>query len=186
MNADPVRDPAEASEASEAGRRRTGPGSVRHSLIEPAVTAVLAEVVFGLVGGPPAVAAGAVLLALAALFAGRYVAGAGILDVGLRSRPRLLDAHEPGLSDWRWTVRQGLVPDGDAQPLRGRLQRLFAARLSEVHHLPLTSDLPADRERAARLLGPELWPWIDPAGDPPAPAFPPDVLAALVDRLESL
>ncbi|MFF7456669.1 hypothetical protein [Kitasatospora sp. NPDC008115] len=161
---------------------RTGAGSVRHSLVELSVTAVLAEVVFGLVGGLPAVAAGAALIAVAALIAGRYVAGGGVLDIGLRRRPRLLDAHEPGLADWRWTVRQALVPDGDAQPLRGRLQRLYAARLAEAHHLSLT----ADRERAAELVGPGLWPWIDPAGDLPAPSVPPDVLHALVDRLESL
>ncbi|MFF8768657.1 hypothetical protein [Kitasatospora sp. NPDC015120] len=168
--------------APEDGPGRIRPGSVRHSLGELAVTAVLAEVLLGLVGGLPAAGAGAVLITVAALLTGRYVAGGGSLDVGLRRRPRLLDAHEPGLADWRWTVRQGLTPDGDAQPLRGRLQRLFAARLSEAHQVSLT----ADRDRAAELLGPRLWPWIDPAGEPPAPALPRDVLLALVDRLESL
>ncbi|MEV6973586.1 hypothetical protein [Kitasatospora sp. NPDC093806] len=175
--ADPAADPADDAD-------RTGPGSVRHSLLELTLAAVLAEVVFGLVGGLEAVVAGAVLLALTALVTGRYVAGAGFLDLGLRRRPRLLDSHEPGLGDWRWTVRQGLTPDGDAQPLRGRLQRLFAARLSESHHVSLTTT--ADRERAAELIGPRLWPWIDPVGEPPAPTVPPDVLLALVDRLESL
>ncbi|MFB7470967.1 hypothetical protein [Kitasatospora sp. NPDC056184] len=167
---------------SEEGRKPAWPGSVRHSLLELAVVAVLAEVVFGLVGGRSAAVAGAVLLGVAALLTGRYVAGAGALDVGLRRRPRLMDSHEPGLADWRWTVRQGLAPDGDAQLLRGRLQRLYAARLSEAHHVSLA----ADRERAAELVGARLWPWIDPVGEPPARAVPPDVLRALVDRLESL
>ncbi|MET8700268.1 hypothetical protein ACFVUH_04200 [Kitasatospora sp. NPDC058032] len=179
MSSEPARRRAAASEG---GRQPTRTGSVRHSLTELTVVAVLAEVVLGLVGGPPAVVAGAAVLVAVALLTGRYVAGAGSQDVGLRRRPRLMDSHEPGLSDWRWTVRQGLTPDSDAQLLRGRLQRLFAARLSEEHHVSLT----ADRQRAAELIGARLWPWIDPVGEPPAPAFPPDVLRELVDRLESL
>ncbi|MFB6890361.1 hypothetical protein ACFCX4_13715 [Kitasatospora sp. NPDC056327] len=171
-----------AGAPGERPRGAAGPGSVRRVLIATAAVAVLAETVFGLVGGPPAVTAGAVLLVVAGLLTGRYVAGAGVLEVSLRRRQRLRDAREPGLGDWYGTVREGLAPDGDAHLLRGRLQRLFAARLSEVHHLSLA----ADRDRAAELIGPRLWPWIDPDGDPPAPAFPPDVLSALVDRLESL
>ncbi|WP_327682206.1 hypothetical protein [Kitasatospora sp. NBC_00458] len=173
---------------SAADRRPRGPevkvtpGSVRHSLIELAVPAVLAEVVLGLVGGLPAAGAGAVLLIATALLTGRYVAGAGFGEEGLRSRPRLLEAYEPGLGDWRWTVRQGLDPQGDGQALRGRLQRLFAARLSEAHGLTL----PADRERAAELLGPRLWPWIDPDAPAPSEDIPAPVLHALVGRLESL
>ncbi|MGV9267252.1 hypothetical protein ACWDRR_21620 [Kitasatospora sp. NPDC003701] len=158
------------------------PGSIRHSLIELTVAAVLAEVLLALVGGASAAAAGAVLLTAAALVAGRYVAGAGFLDIGLRSRRRLMDAREPGLGDWRWTVRQGLDPQGDARPLRGRLRRLFAARLSEVHGVSLT----ADRDRAAELIGPRLWPWIDPENPDPDAIVPSPVLLALVDRLESL
>ncbi|MEU6238317.1 hypothetical protein [Kitasatospora sp. NPDC047058] len=158
------------------------PGSVRHSLIELTAVAVLAEIVFYLVGGLPAAGAGAVLLVGVALVTARYVAGAGVPAVGWRRRERLMEAHEPGLGDWRWTVRQGLDPEGDVQPLRGRLQRLFAARLSEVHGL----SLPADRDRAAELLGPRLWPWIDPDAPAPAEAVPAPVLLALVDRLESL
>ncbi|MFD0273987.1 hypothetical protein ACFVHB_08730 [Kitasatospora sp. NPDC127111] len=158
------------------------PGSVRHSLIELTATAVLAEVGFFLVGGLPAAGAGAVLLVAVALLTARYVAGAGFRQEGLRRRERLMEAHEPGLGDWRWTVRQGMDPEGDVQPLRGRLQRLFAARLSEAHGL----SLPADRDRAAELVGPRLWPWIDPEAPAPAEAVPAPVLLALVDRLESL
>ncbi|GAA2828500.1 hypothetical protein RMN57_03170 [Kitasatospora sp. CM 4170] len=181
MSTDPGRRAVEPNAGAE---ELVAPGSIRHSLIELAVAAVLAEILFGLVGGLPAAAAGAVLFALAALPTARYVAGAGFLDVGLRRRSRLMDSHEPGLGDWRWTVRQGLAPDGDVQPLRGRLQRLFAARLSEAHNLSLADD--RDRDRAADLIGPGLWPWIDPAAQAPAPTVPPDVLLALVDRLESL
>ncbi|MFE2727599.1 hypothetical protein [Kitasatospora sp. NPDC059327] len=180
--ADPA---APADPADPKGPSRDGlavPGSIRHSLIELTVTAVLAEVLFALVGGVPAVVAGAVVLVAAAAVAGRYVAGAGFLDIGLRSRPRLLDTREPGLGDWHWTVRQGLDPKGDARPLRGRLRRLFAARLSEAHGVSLT----ADRDRAAELIGPRLWPWIDPDAADPDTVVPGPVLLALVDRLESL
>ncbi|MQS15824.1 hypothetical protein F7Q99_27040 [Streptomyces kaniharaensis] len=155
---------------------------MRHSLIELTVAAVLAEVVFALVGGVPAATAGAVLLTTAALLTARYVAGAGVGGSTWGRRPRLMEAYEPGLGDWRWTVRQGLDPQGDTGPLRTRLQRLFTVRLAEVHGL----HLPADRERAAELLGPRLWPWIDPEAPAPAETFPAPVLRALVERLESL
>ncbi|MFJ2780634.1 hypothetical protein [Kitasatospora sp. NPDC087315] len=158
------------------------PGSVRHSLIELGLVAVAAEILFALVGGVAAAGAGAVLMAVAALVTGRYVAGAGFLDVGPRSRQRVMDAREPGLGDWHWTVRHGLDPQGDGGPLRGRLQRLFAARLSERHGLSLTDD----RDRAAALIGAGLWPWIDPSRPAPAEIFPEPVVRALVDRLESL
>ncbi|MFJ4091723.1 hypothetical protein ACIPYS_09085 [Kitasatospora sp. NPDC089913] len=165
-----------------AGGGLAAPGSVRHSLIELTGAAVLAEVLLALVGGAPAAAAGAVLLTTGALVTGRYVAGAGFLDIGLRRRQRVLDARELGLGDWRWTVREGLDPKGDAGPLRGRLRRLFAARLSETHGVSLT----ADRDRAAELVGPRLWPWIDPEAADRDGAVPAAVLLALVDRLEAL
>lgn len=122
------------------------------------------------------------MLTAVALVTGRYVAGAGFGEEGLRQRARVMEAHEPGLGDWRWTIHHGLDPQGDGQPLRGRLQRLYAARLSEAHGL----SLPADRDRAAELVGPRLWPWIDPEAAAPAATVPAPVLLALVDRLESL
>ncbi|MGW2248590.1 hypothetical protein ACWCXH_00085 [Kitasatospora sp. NPDC001660] len=158
------------------------PGSIRHSLIELTVAAVLAEPLLALVGGVPAAGAGAVLLTATALVTARYVAGAGALETILRRRPRLMEAHEPGLGDWRWTVGQALDPQGDGGPLRTRLQRLYVVRLSDVHGLRL----PADRDRAAELVGPRLWPWIDPEAPAPAETVPAPVLHALVDRLESL
>ncbi|MFD8749530.1 hypothetical protein ACFV0O_00880 [Kitasatospora sp. NPDC059577] len=163
-------------------RELARPGSVRHSLIELAVPAVLAEVLFGLVGGWPGAGAGVVLLTATGLLVARRVAGAGTGARTLRSRARQMEAYEPGLGDWRWTVRQGLDPDGDAAPLRFRLQRLYTVRLAEVHGV----DLSVDRDRAADLLGPRLWPWIDPLAPAPAGAFPAAVLSELVDRLDSL
>ncbi|MFD8693640.1 hypothetical protein [Kitasatospora purpeofusca] len=178
-SADPA-DPADPTRPT--GHGLAAPGSVRHSLIELTGTAVLAEVLFALVGGAPAAAAGAVLLTVGALVTARYVAGAGFLDIGLRSRQRVMDSREPGLGDWRWTVREGLDPQGDAGSLRGRLRRLYAARLSETHGVSLT----ADRDRAVELIGPRLWPWIDPEAADRDGAVPAAVLLALVDRLEAL
>ncbi|WP_327072211.1 hypothetical protein OG196_00890 [Kitasatospora purpeofusca] len=171
-----------ARPADRTGHGLAAPGSVRHSLIELTGTALLAEVLFALVGGAPAAAAGAVLLTVGALLTGRYVAGGGFLDIGLRRRQRVMDSREPGLGDWRWTVREGLDPQGDAGPLRGRLRRLYAARLSETHGVSLT----ADRDRAVELIGPRLWPWIDPEAADRDGAVPAAVLLALVDRLEAL
>ncbi|MFC5664853.1 hypothetical protein ACFP3U_17925 [Kitasatospora misakiensis] len=160
------------------------PGSVRHSLLELGFVALLAELLFGLVGGLPAAGAGAVLLTVAGLAAGWYVAGAGARREGLghRLRKPLMDSRAPGLGDWRWTVRQALEPEGDGRPLRSRLQRLYAARLSELYGLSLT----ADRGPVAELVGPELWPWIDPESAAPTATVPAPVLLALVERLESL
>ncbi|MEU4301087.1 hypothetical protein [Kitasatospora aureofaciens] len=166
----------------EADRELARPGSVRHSLIELALPAVLAEVLCALVGGWPGAGAGAVLLAVTGLLLGRRVAGAGTEPFFLRRRPREMDVYEQGLGDWRWTVRQGLDSRGDAEVLRARLQRLYAVRLVEVHGLNLS----VDRDRAAELLGPRLWPWIDPLAPLPAEVFPAEVLRELVDRLDSL
>ncbi|MFF2080081.1 hypothetical protein ACFVXG_35640 [Kitasatospora sp. NPDC058162] len=163
-------------------RELARPGSVRHSLIELAGPAVLAEILCALVGGWPGAGAGVVLLALTGLLLARRVAGAEARPFTLLRQPRGTDVYEQGLGDWRWTVRQGLDPQGDAGPLCARLQRLYAVRLAEVHGL----NLPADRDRAAELLGPRLWPWIDPLAPRPAEVFPPEVLHELVDRLDSL
>ncbi len=74
--------------------------------------------------------------------------------------------------------------------LRPRLTNLLAARLSERHGISL-----ADEPQAARNLlrgtRHDLWPWIDPARPTPPdagsqPGIPPNVLAALIDRLEKL
>jgi hypothetical protein len=66
--------------------------------------------------------------------------------------------------------------------MRPQLQRLFAARLAEVHGVELFRD----PVRAAALVGPDLWPWLDPAAAPPRPVLDEPTLRALLDRLEAL
>jgi hypothetical protein len=79
------------------------------------------------------------------------------------------------------------------QALRPRLTNLLAARLSERHGISLADD--PDAARALLEAGPrprhDLWPWIDPRrsaiqDSASRPGIPPNVLAALVDRLEKL
>lgn len=69
---------------------------------------------------------------------------------------------------------------------RPLLTRLAAARLAELHRV----DLHADPGRAAQLLGPEVWPWVDPRREPASDSQPPgvgrDVLSRIIDRLERL
>jgi len=77
--------------------------------------------------------------------------------------------------------------------LRPRLENLLAARLSERHGISLADD----PDEARRLLTggkpgrSDLWTWIDPRRQTPPdagslPGIPPNVLAALIDRLERL
>ncbi|MFE0463108.1 hypothetical protein ACFW1A_28020 [Kitasatospora sp. NPDC058965] len=144
--------------------------------------AVAGEVLFGLVAGLPGLGLGAALICGAALVAARYTAGAGAQDGGYRRGVRLMAGRPPAMGEWYWTVRNGLDRDAYRQALRPQLQRLYAAKLSDRHHVSLHRD-PA---RAAALIGPVAWPWLDPEHAPPADTVPPQVLAELVRRLESL
>ncbi|MCQ4209568.1 hypothetical protein [Streptomyces longispororuber] len=136
-----------------------------------------------------AVAAGAVLAVLfaAGLLLVRYVVGAGSLDSGHRDEVRLLRTRAPGMGEWRRNVRTAAGPDGALYyraVLRPELRRLFAAALAEHHHVSLDHQ----PERAAELIGADLWPWLghDTPGTGPDGDVPVPVLRALVDRLEAL
>lgn len=158
------------------------PGSVRHTFAVLSGVAIAAEVALALVGGLPAVFGGLALITAAALLTARYVGGADAEDSGLRREARLMSSREPGLGEWYWTVRSGLDDDGFHHPLRPQLQRLYTARLSELHGVSLLTD----SDRAAELVGPALWPWIDPWRHAPQRTVPKPVLRALVDRLDTL
>ncbi|MDH6136722.1 hypothetical protein P3T37_006153 [Kitasatospora sp. MAA4] len=158
------------------------PGSVRDSLTVLGVAAAGAELALTLVGGLTGAALGAALLTALAVLVARYVTGAESEDSGYRKNLRLMGSHSPSIQDWHWTVRNGLDDDGFTHVLRPRLQRLYASRLSELHAVSLFTD-PA---RAAALVGPDLWPWLDPEQPPPGSTLPEPLLRALVDRLETL
>jgi hypothetical protein len=140
-----------------------------------------------LLDGPEAAGAVVAVLVVAALVVARYVAGAGAFDSGRRDEVRLLRTRAPGMGEWRRNVHTATGPDGALYyraVLRPDLRRLYAAALAEHHHVSLERQ----PERAAELIGPELWPWLGP--EPPRTGpdgdVPVDVLRRLVDRLEAL
>ncbi len=69
---------------------------------------------------------------------------------------------------------------------RPLLVQLLASRLADHHRVDLTSD----REAARRLVGDEVWHWLDPAREVARRGQPPGVdlatLTRIVDRLEQL
>jgi hypothetical protein len=137
--------------------------------------------------GPGAAGALVALLVAVALLAARYVAGAGALDSAHRDEVRLLRTRVPGMGEWRRNVATSTGPDGALYyraVLRPELRHLYAAALAEHHHVSLEHQ----PERAAELVGPELWPWLGavPPRTGPDGEVPLDVLRRLVDRLETL
>lgn len=161
------------------------PGSARHSLTALIGLAVAAELLLVLTDGLAAAGTGLALIIVIGLGIARYIGGAGAQDSGYRRTVRLLGSRAPALGDWPRVVRKAFGDDAAIHytvTLRPQLQRLFAARLAErhgvlLHHRP---------DRARAIVGPELWPWIDPEVRPPEPAVPEHVLRALLDRLETL
>ena len=159
------------------------------------IAAVGAELLLALVGGVAAVATGAAVLAVAALLAARYVDGADAVDGDYRRRVRLVGIREPTLRYWDAAIEDAHESlSGYELHLRPLLQRLYSVRLAERHGVSMQ----ADPARAAAIVGPELWPWIDPARPRLTPGYslepdpalrqpvPRRVITALVDRLEQL
>jgi hypothetical protein len=162
------------------------PGSVRHSLTLLAAVGAVSVAVLGLTEGLPGAATGLAVCTVAGLGIARYVSGAGAQDSGFRRSVRLLGSRAPALGEWQRVVDKSLGDRSDVHfnaTLRPQLQRLFAARLAERHGV----DLYRRPERAAALVGADLWPWIDPERRPAhRPDDPERVLRALLDRLEAL
>jgi len=163
--------------------------------------AVVTELALALVGGGAAAAVGLAALAAIVIAVLCYVAGAETLDGQYRKPLRLVRRRNLGMLGWTALVSSARgSANGFAHGARPEIQRLYAVRLLEKHGISLLTE-PA---KAAALIGPELWPWIDPARPAPLPATtraphqaldrrsgagapPPDaVLIALVDRLEQL
>ncbi|MCM2421139.1 MULTISPECIES: hypothetical protein [Streptomyces] len=159
------------------------PGSTRHTLLVLGTVAAGTEAALALAGGFAAAGTGAVLIAAVALLTARYATGFDSQDHGYRRPVRLLGSRTPRLGDWGRAVAQGMSSeDGFTHTLRPGLQRLYAARLAERHGISLR----AQPDRAAAVVGPELWPWIDPRRPAPEGTIPPQVLRAVVDRLDEL
>ncbi|MCZ4120654.1 hypothetical protein [Streptomyces sp. H39-S7] len=158
-------------------------GSSRHTLLVLGAFAAGTEAALALAGGLAAAGTGAVLLTAVALLTARYAAGFDSQDLGYRRPVRLLGSRTPRLGDWGRAVAQGMsAENGYTHTLRPGIQRLYAARLAERHGISLT----AQPDRAAAVVGPELWPWIDPRRPAPEGTIPPQVLRAVIDRLDGL
>ena len=173
----------------------------RTLIVAAAGFAVIVEIALALVGGGAAAAVGLAALAAIAIAVFCYVAGAEILDGQYRKPLRMVRRRNLSMLGWTALVSSARASaTGFAHGARPELQRLYAVRLAEKHGVSLLTE-PA---KAAALIGPELWPWIDPSRPAPLPAAaraphqaldrrsnagaaPPDaVLIALVDRLEQL
>jgi hypothetical protein len=159
------------------------------------------EAALVLVGGWLAAGVGLGLLAALAIGLAVYVAAAEVMDDRFRRPLRLVRQRNLSMLGWTSLVAAARSSTGNFQhAVKPELERLYAVRLAEKHGISLH----AEPERAAELIGPDLWPWIDPRRPPApppakgprqaldrrsaAPAPPPTdaVLRALVDRLEQL
>lgn len=175
---------------------------VTRAVLLLAATAAAAEIVLAVAGGLGAAAVGAVAIVVAGLLIARYVAGADAIDDVHRKSVRLVHQREPSLRGWATAVEAALESTaGFERVMRPQLERLYAVRLADRHGISLYRE----PDRAAELVGTELFAWIDPRRPtysgpvPPRKALdrraqsagyperlPDVVLRALVDRLEKL
>lgn len=184
----------------ERGAARFGP--VGQALLLLAGTAVAAEIVLAVAGGPGAAAAGAAAIVIVGLLVARYVAGAEAIDGSYRRAVRLVHQREPSLQGWATAMEAAHDSvAGFERVLRPELERLYAVRLADRHGVSLYRE----PDRAAAIVGADVFAWIDPRRPgytgplPPRraldrraqsvnypPPVPDQVLRALVHRLETL
>lgn len=106
-------------------------------------------------------------------------------------RERVLERHYIGVAWYGSMLRTTAERGGYERGLRRELTRLAAARLAERHGVNLFRNPQA----AARLIGTDLWPLVDPAtlaaagSDRPGgrpPEVPVRAVAELIERLERM
>lgn len=162
---------------------------------------VLIEAALWLTAGWITAAAGLPFLAAAGIALAWYVSGAEVMDGQYRRELRLVRQRSLNMLGWSALVAAARSSSGNFEhAVKPEIQRLYAVRLAERYGVSLHTE----PERAAEIVGPQLWPWIDPRRAPAQPAArpphqaldrrsaaepqppPASVLAALVDRLEQL
>lgn len=177
------------------------PATARMLLALLGLAALGIELGLWLVGGWLTAAVGLLVLAAAAIALVCYVAGAEVMDGEHRKELRLVRQRTLSLLGWSALVAAARSSTGNFEhAVKPEIERLYAVRLAEKYGVSLHTE----PERAAALVGPEVWHWIDPRrvpAHPPAkpahqaldrrsaaqPPPPTDaVLRALVDRLEQL
>lgn len=152
------------------------------------------------VGGWAAGGVGLLFLLVLGALTARYVFGAVAFDGDYRRELRLVQEREPSLHTWVSNLEIGLNSAlGFELALRPQLERLYAVRLAEHHDVSLYRE----PDRAEQLIGPQLWPLINPSrrsmAAPPRslldrraraayepPPVPEAQILALIDRLEEL
>jgi hypothetical protein len=104
-------------------------------------------------------------------------------------RERVLERHYIGVAWYGSMLRNTRERGGYERGLRRELTRLTAARLAQRHGVNLYRDPAA----AARVIGPDLWPLVDPrmtSGSVRPDARPAEVpiraVAELIERLERM
>ena len=196
-----INDDAPNQPRGRAERPRPGLTHVGRALLLLTATALCAQAVLWIAGGLGAAAVGAAAIAVTALLVARYVVGADAIDGGYRKPVRMVQQREPSLQGWASAVEAAMSSrPAFERVFRPELERLYAVRLAERHGVSMH----ADPERAAALVGPDVWAWIDPRRPEPSQASPrlvldrralagheqpppPEaVLEALVRRLETL
>lgn len=106
-------------------------------------------------------------------------------------RERVLERHYIGVAWYASMLRTTRERGGYERGLRRELTRLAAARMAERHGV----NLYRDPQNAARIIGADLWPLVDPAAakaasdaapSARAPEVPIRAVAELIERLERM
>jgi hypothetical protein len=161
-------------------------------VIRAAVACAAVVLAAGLLGGGVAGSAGAVAVSAAAAAIALLAARLAVPPAPRRPAPPRRAAADPAAaypayrrirSDLMWAATSGRSFDGSVRPLLARLARAALADRQRV-------DLDADPAAARDLLGPALWPLVDPAARLPDALDRVGVdrrtIARVVDRLEAL
>jgi hypothetical protein len=115
-----------------------------------------------------------------------YTLSGRTLGTPTEVRERVLERHFVGVAWYSSMLRTSQERGGYERGLRTELTRLCAARLAERRGVNLYQDPAIARE----LVGPDLWPLVDPALHPrpghKAPAVAMRSVAELIERLEQM
>lgn len=150
-----------------------------------AMTAVVGTATF-LALGAKWLAAGLGLCLAGIALAAWYTVSGRTLGTQPEVRERVLERPYVGVAWYASMLRTSQEPGGYERGLRVELTRLCAASLAESRGVNLYQDPSIARE----LVGPDLWPLVDPAVHPRPGQKPPPVsmraVAELIERLENM
>jgi hypothetical protein len=121
-----------------------------------------------------------------------YTVSGRTLGMNRDVRERVLERHYIGVAWYASMLRNTRERGGYERGLRRELTRLAAARLAQRHGV----NLYRNPQAAAQVIGPDLWPLVDPAAGAAAakagqsglrpPEIPLRAVAELIERLERM